>query len=94
MIKRICICDRCGEQTTAPVAVTFNSLDLETGDIANHAEFTPERREYCPGCASYIHSGLALKQQAMGKPLEESEDDVDSTGREMAPEAIVPEKKL
>ena len=73
MIKRICICDGCGVQTDDPIAVTFGNLDLETESTKEYSIFKPDRREFCPGCASFIHSGRAL-QQRVTEELEPKEE--------------------
>lgn len=54
MIKKICSCDRCGEQTDVPVLVTFNKYDLKKEAIIEPA-FQPEARHYCPDCADYVY---------------------------------------
>lgn len=54
MIKKICTCDRCGEQTDVPVLVTFNKYDLKKEAIVEPA-FQPETRHYCPDCADYVY---------------------------------------
>ena len=54
MLKTICICDRCGEEATSPMAINISEYDIETERLAEW-QLMPFTKHLCHPCAMHLY---------------------------------------